>query len=258
MKGVVATMNGLQCVQELLYSPLYSKPNYDGLNIQCPFQIFEVGTALSLFQTLFSGAHLDDKFLFRQQRLKGTIFNNNAGPVMINMYYMMPRRGLPTDEFPSLKQLLEDQAPGISNWMIAPTTSNTAQRYFKFGKVKHKILLPGRMMKWSLKTKKYKGKNVTRDVEGNSAMLGTKYFSKFLLIKADPYPRWDPVNPANQVKDSTMPGLVSTDIVYTRYTSWYKMGVTEPVSLFTNSIPVVHAADNHLYTEVNLLGATLP
>lgn len=255
MTGVVTRMNGLQVVQTTNYSVItnantFTNPPTPNLNSGITY--FEVATPLSLATTMFSGAQLDDKFYFRQQKIKGYVYNHSNAPVLLEWQYMTSRRNISIAEYPTLFDILGSRGPSVADALIEVTTSNNAQRYMKFMKKKSYILNPNRMRRFTLRSIKTANKQVSRDTEGNGAFLGTKYFSRFVHCKISPVPLLYRGNvPPNASFIGTDFGPFAVQFMYTYYTSWYKVGQTDPTSLYADQVanPISGAVILDIQTE---------
>lgn len=233
-------MNGLQVVQTANYAVITNHNSFGVVptpNTNSGIYYFEVATPVSLGSTLFSGAALDDKFYFRQQKIKGYCYNHSNAPVLLEWNYMTARRNIDITEYPTLFAILGSRAPSVAEAFADVTTSNIAQRYFKFGKKKYMILNPNRMRRFSLRSVKTLSKQVSRDTEGNANFLGTKYFSRFVHVKVSPVGLMYQFGiPPNSTYSGMDFGPFAVQFYWSLYTSWYKVGQTDPASIFSDQI----------------------
>jgi len=242
-------MNGLQVVQQNLYHTL---TNYPVATKDSESYSLVIGDPVQLDGTIFSGAGQDDKFQFRQQKITGFMYNNSVAPVQMTLQYLHVRRNIPLDTYNDITGLLQSDSISIDRWNTSMTTGIVASRYLKFGRVKKFILNPGRARRFSLRSRKG-NKPVSRDIEGMQEYLGTKGFTKFLVFKADGMPVMYTTGSGASaiVNNSTTQTRFAISMVFTLYTSWYKMGQTAPASLFVDQIPsVVGTLDATSWTDM--------
>ena len=177
---------------------------------------------------------------------------------------MAARRNILKSEFPGLQNLLQDNAIAVNWWLTNVTTSNTAQRYLKFGKHKRFIMRSGHLRKFSLRSKKYAAnKQISQDVEGNSQYLGTKYWTKWCFIKATPAP-WTYYNTAAtppSIDPSPIVQPVQLNMVLSRYTAWYQVGQNNPTSVYSKDFGTPAGnltADSHTWTDTASIISVVP
>lgn len=261
MTSVAAKMNGLKTEQT---TEFYVMSNYPtGLTPTTAKQTAVVDSMVVCYpqfinETIIAGAGSDQKFYFRQEKLTGIMNNQSAGDVVIDLYYMSVRKNIVRSEFGSIDALLSDNGIAVNWWMTNVTAGNTAQRYLKFGKHKRFILRSGHSRKISLRSKKYNApKMLTQDVEGNALYLGTKYFTKFLYMKANPLSQITTSSTA--VQETPIAQSIVIQTLMSRYTSWYINGDNNPTAAYSKDFgaPTINA-DVHVWTDATPQPTTVP
>lgn len=264
MTAVTAKMNGLQVLQS---TEFYNFTNYPANTTSVQKQSAVVGDVSicnpqylrdDLFQPNSTGT--DDKFYFRQEKLTGYLYNNTSCEVLVDLYYMKCRKNINKLDFPQVTTLLTENAIATNWWMTNVTSGNTAQRYLKFGKHKRFVLRTGRCRKFSFRGPKFPAnKQISQDVEGSDAFLGVKNFTRFCVLKFNPMP-FIYRNTALQVDPAPTAQVVDIGLVVSRYTSWYKVGSTDPKSIYSKDFgtPAAGFAVNpHVWTDVTDQNATV-
>lgn len=265
MTAVTAKMGGLQVEQTTEYYPISNYLN----NVTQQRQTVPVGYVTVcdptfINETIIKLAATDEKFYFRQEKLTGMMHNQSACDVFVDLQYIHCRRNILKGEFPTLGNLLQDNAISPAYWLTNVTSSNTAQRYLKFGKHKRFIMRSGHLRKFSLRSKKYPGnKQISQDVEGNSLFLGTKYWTRWCWIKCTPAP-WTYYNTVSNpptIDPSPIVQPVQLNVVLSRYTAWYQVGVNNPASVYSKDFGVPatgSTSDSHTWTDTQVVTSTIP
>lgn len=254
---MTAKMNGLQVLQS---TEFYNFTNWPVDTTVSQKQSAVVGDVSicnplylrdDLFQPNSTGT--DDKFFFRQEKLTGFLYNNTSCDVMVDLYYMKCRKNINRIDYPQITTMLAENAIAPNWWMTNVTSGNTAQRYLKFGKHKRYVLRAGRCRKFSFRGGKYPAnKQISEDVEGTDGFLGVKNFTRFCVLKFNPMP-FIYRQPNNQVDGSPTAQVVDVGMMVSRYTSWYKVGTTDPKSVYSKDFGTPSATSgtaNHIWTEV--------
>lgn len=184
----------------------------------------------------------DEKYFLRQQKLQMVWSTPDALPIMIRATYFFVRKNIAISEFSSLDSILIASSPDISTGFTLPTTSNTAQKYIKFGKTKIFHLDRSRNRVITLRTPKYSSKKITREIEGNPNLLATPltrgiifqvYGSPVHNRAANTASGFYPLS-SNPITGIGWSGY-SCSLITNLYTSFYQIGINDPSSTFSNS-----------------------
>lgn len=198
---------------------------------------FEVCTPASL-AGLFTG--VDNKYYLRQQKITVYSYNNSNTAVFLKIHYMRPRKQIPISQFSNINSILTFGGIVTQTWLTSITTSNNAQRWLKFGKIKTIMLKPGAYKRWSLKSPKYGARLVNGEVEVNVAYLAS-HISKFAIVKVIPAPIIaatpnGAIGPFVEVGTTAAQYFVKH--LVSEYTSFYQLGNNDPATFYTDNIVV--------------------
>lgn len=147
---------------------------FEGYNYENSVQQAFVHEITPLSPTLLNATGVittggDRKVFVEKGHINVRVMSNANIPVVLRLYRFKAKRDIQLDTYPALSNLLTD---GASLGDISggdPLTSNAAQRMLKFGKMKTKILYPGKLWIFTIKDKPRKF--MSGDIEGNQSEL---------------------------------------------------------------------------------------
>lgn len=238
-------MNGLHVVQTNYIAHVYNQnslngTNPTGLGAAANFyaQILDpVGLQQAIGSFISTG---DSKVFLRQHKISFLGHNHGLEPIMVTIRYLKYKRGVSLSDYSTIQNILQDQSLSVQLWNSVLTTGNPAQRIFKFGKTKKMIVKPNQMIKWKITSPRFKGKQISQDIELNTNYVGTK-ITQLMWLHVDPVPQ--PFFTGSGLVGTytftgAVPALFQFNIHANEYVSFYINGENNPQTSITD-IPAV-------------------
>lgn len=193
---------------------------------------FIAGDPESISATGMVAPGSDNKVYFRRYHTLIGIYNNSNTPCWVKVTRLYPKKNIPLNQFSNVIDILNEDATFTPNTWIDPFTSNTAQRYLKFGKSKWLYFgqttgsQPPAYRLLSMKRKFKNQKLITGEIEGNSDVyFAIKGMTQFLYFQAFPLP----------VETTSPPQLEAAPQSFQFWTrpvlSWYELEESSPTSV---------------------------
>lgn len=176
----------------------------------------------------------DDKVFLESSIANARMFNNSNIPVVVRLVYYVVRKDIPATSYPDLETLLTDGAPQLTSIGGGdPLTSNAAQRYLKWTKMKKKILYPAKMMMWKCKGRGHRF--ISGDYDGDSSAYFNVKGNRGVLCFVDGIPIEGVGATANNVAISSW----SVQITHAHKLTWRVAEENQNTSVISQNWPAL-------------------